>query len=118
MSLAALGYFVIGLVDDPYNTATMMTATFFLGVGEISAIIAGNALVGQESPPKIRGACVGMFGFIGTIGILTATLLGGFVFDRFYYGAPFTMMAFVNALVAVWALLVILAAAHKSPATA
>ena len=116
MTLAAIGYFTIGLVDDPYNMGIMMTATFVLGIGEISAIIAGNALVGQESPADIRGACVGVFGLVGTAGILTATFFGGQVFDRFYYGAPFTMMAFVNAVIAVWALWLILRAAHR-PAT-
>ena len=113
MTLAAIGYFTIGLVDDPYDTGIMMTATFVLGIGEISAIIAGNALVGQESPADIRGACVGVFGLVGTFGILAATFFGGQVFDRFFYGAPFTMMAFVNAVIAVWALWLILRAVHQ-----
>ena len=49
MSLAAIGYFTIGLVDDPYNTPVMMAATFVLGIGEISAVVAGNALLGAGS---------------------------------------------------------------------
>lgn len=117
MTLAAIGYFTIGMVDDPYETGIMMTATFVLGIGEISAVIAGNALLGQEAPAHIRGASVGVFGLVGTLGILSATYFGGQVFDRFDYGAPFTMMAGVNAVVALWALTVILQAAHK-PATA
>jgi len=46
MALATIGYFVIGSVSDPFNMPVMMTATFILGVGEISAIVAGNALLG------------------------------------------------------------------------
>jgi MFS family permease len=79
--------FVFGTVDDPYNTTVMMTATFLLGIGEISAVI---AVLGQEAPPQIRGAWAGVFGLVGTAGILTATFVGGQAFDRIGYGAPFT----------------------------
>lgn len=106
MTLAALGYFVIGRTTDPFDFGLMLPAAALLGVGEISAVISGNALLGQEAPVNIRGAAVGVFGFCGTLGILFATLLGGQVFDRVGYAAPFTMMAGVNAAVAVWALLV------------
>jgi len=104
MTLAVIGYFVIGQVSDPYDMSTMLPATFVLGVGEISAIVAGNALLGEQSPARIRGAVVGVFGFIGTLGILFATLIGGQLFDKLYYAAPFTMMAAVNAIIAIWAL--------------
>lgn len=110
MVLATIGYFVIGNVSDPFNMPVMMTATFILGVGEISAIVAGNALLGQEAPRNIRGAAVGVFSLVGTLGILFATVLGGFVFDAIGPGAPFTMMAVVNAVVVVWALSVYLKA--------
>ncbi len=117
MTLAAVGYFTIGQVDDPYDMPVMLSATFVLGIGEISAIIAGNALLGQEAPAQIRGAAVGVFGLVGTVGILFATFAGGQVFDAFGYGAPFTMMAGVNLVIAVWALLVIGRGAGGSPGT-
>ncbi|MGI9341340.1 MAG: MFS transporter [Gammaproteobacteria bacterium] len=104
MTLAAVGYFVLGSVADPYDMPVMAAATFVLGIGEISAIVAGNALLGQEAPARIRGASVGVFGLVGTFGILFATVVGGQVFDRFGPGAPFTMMAAVNGIVALLAL--------------
>ena len=60
MVLATIGYFTLGSVSDPYDTPVMMGATFVLGIGEISAIVAGNALLGQEAPTNIRGASVGV----------------------------------------------------------
>jgi MFS family permease len=108
MSLAAIGYFTLGAVADPYDMPVMATATFVLGIGEISAIVAGNALLGQEAPPRIRGASVGVFGLIGTLGILFATVIGGQVFDRIGPGAPFTMMGAVNCIIVVLALWVML----------
>jgi MFS family permease len=106
MMLAAIGYFVIGTVDDPYDMAVMIPATFVLGIGEISAVIAGNALVGEQAPPSIRGASVGVFSLVGTLGILSATVVGGQIFDRIGYSSPFTMMAVVNAIVFVCAMIV------------
>jgi MFS family permease len=79
--------------------AIMIPATFILGIGEISAVIAGNALIGQQAPARIRGAAVGVFGLVGTLGILSATAVGGQIFDRIGYSSPFTMMAGVNAAV-------------------
>jgi MFS family permease len=115
MTLAAIGYFAIGSVSDPYNMMVMMPATFVLGIGEISAVIAGNALIGEQAPARMRGAAVGVFGLVGTLGILCATYIGGQLFDLYGYASPFTMMAVVNAIVAVWALIVWLRIA-ESPA--
>jgi len=106
MAMAAIGYGAIGLVSDPYDMKIMLPATFMLGIGEISAIVAGNALIGQEAPPRIRGAAIGVFGLVGTLGILFATYIGGQLFDRLGYSAPFTMMAGVNAVIFIWAVLV------------
>jgi MFS family permease len=104
MALACLGYYAVGQVSDPFDRAAVIPATILLGIGEISAVIAGNALLGQEAPVKIRGSAAGVFSLVGTCGILFATLLGGVVFDRIAYTAPFTMMAAVNLLVAIIAL--------------
>lgn len=99
IAMATIGYGSVGLVSNPYDMKTMIPATFILRVGEISAVVAGNALIGQEAPPRIRGAAVGVFGRVGTLGTLFATFLGGQLIDKMGYGAPFTMMACVNAII-------------------
>jgi MFS family permease len=113
MVLATIGYFTLGSVADPYDMPVMMAATFVLGIGEISAIVAGNALLGQEAPANIRGATTGVFSLVGTVGILAATFAGGLVFDAFGPGAPFLMMSGVNAVIVIWALIVILSKRSK-----
>ena len=115
MALATIGYLTLGSVADPYDMPVMAAATFVLGIGEISAIVAGNSLLGQEAPARIRGASVGVFGLVGTCGILFATFFGGQVFDRFGPGAPFTLMGFVNFVIVLLALWVILSG-HSKPA--
>jgi predicted MFS family arabinose efflux permease len=75
----------------------------------------GNVLFGQEAPPANRGAAAGVFSIVGTVGILSATVVGGIVFDRFGPGAPFTMMAFVNLIIVCWSLWIILSGRAEAP---
>jgi predicted MFS family arabinose efflux permease len=62
------------------------------------------------------GAAAGMFNVVGTFGILFATLIGGEVFDLIGYTAPFTMMAIVNGVVAVVALVIYVKLRNSAPA--
>jgi len=117
MGVAAVSYFWVGTVTDPYDFAVLLPAVALLGLGEISAIIAGNTLLGQESPPQLRGAAAGVYNICGTLGVLFATGLGGLAFDRIAYSMPFTMMAGVNLVVALSAL-TLLALRRSAPAAA
>ncbi|MGI9307824.1 MAG: MFS transporter [Gammaproteobacteria bacterium] len=105
MTMACAGYFIISMVDNPFDMRIMMPATMLLGVGEISAVIASNALLGSESPPAFRGAASGVFSLVGTFGILFATVVGGLIFDNIGFTAPFAMMALANGTVMLLAVL-------------
>ncbi|MDH3976958.1 MAG: MFS transporter, partial [Gammaproteobacteria bacterium] len=67
MGLAAAGYLVFGLQTNPLGFNAMFIACI-LGVGQISAILAGTTLIGQEADPKITGATVGVWSFFGAVG--------------------------------------------------
>lgn len=103
MSLAALGYFVFGLQEDPLGASGIAMAVV-LGIGQISAILAGTTLVGQEADPKITGATIGVWSFCGAVGTMVGSLLGGLLFDWWMPGAPFLLMGALNLLVAVAAI--------------
>jgi MFS family permease len=94
--LAAGSYLLLGQVDDPF-AGGFLPIVIFVGIGEISVIVATGALLGQEAPLEERGPIVGLFNASGGLGILFATAAGGYVFDRFGPTAPFTMMAVLNA---------------------
>jgi MFS family permease len=97
LTLAAIGYGLLGRVEDPFGPG-FMPIIVLVGMGEISVIVASGALLGQEAPLAERGPVVGLFNAFGGVGILFATLVGGLVFDRFGPTVPFTMMAILNAL--------------------
>ncbi|MFT4591846.1 MAG: MFS family permease [Gammaproteobacteria bacterium] len=105
LSIGAVGYFWMGQVEDPFGSG-MLPAAILLGIGEISVIISANTLMGQEAAPNIRGAIVGVYGLMGGLGIIAATAAGGIAFDQIGRTAPFTMMAILNALLMLVALVV------------
>ncbi|MEC9375638.1 MAG: MFS transporter [Pseudomonadota bacterium] len=104
-TLAATGYTLFGLIDDPFSSAIIIPA-IILGMGENSTIISGNSLMGQTAPPAIRGAVLGAFALCGAAGILVATSIGGRLFDLVGPGAPFVQMGVINGLVLLAAIFV------------
>ena len=102
MGLAAIGYIVFGLQETPLGT-TAMAIAFLLGIGQISAILGGTTLVGQEADPKITGATIGVWNFCGAVGTMLGSLLGGLLYDWWRPGAPFLLMGALNFTVMLWA---------------
>jgi MFS family permease len=109
MLLAAVGYASMGLITSPLDNA-MWPAFVILAIGQGSAIIASVTLVGQEATPAERGTVVATNGWFGAIGILIASLLGGYLFDRVGPAAPFVMIGAFQALVFLFAVYVRLTA--------
>jgi len=102
MLLAALGYGSMGLITSPLDNA-MLPAFALLAIGQGSAIIASVTLVGQEASPAERGTVVATNGWFGAVGILIASLLGGYLFDALGPWAPFVMIGLFQACVFLFA---------------
>ena len=105
MFLAAVGYTWVGFSDSPIVMA-FIPGALLLGVGEIGAILTGQALAGQEAPDNKRGAVMGLYAVFGSFGMLTISVLGGLVFDAWMPGAPFVLVGVLQVLVGFLALLV------------
>jgi len=105
LALASISYLLLGQVDDPFGPGFIPVA-IFVGIGEISVIVASGALLGREAPAVGRGPVIGLYNAVGGVGILFATLVGGYAFDHLGPTAPFTMMAVLNAVLLAAALLV------------
>jgi MFS family permease len=105
LGLAGMGYLLTGQVEDPFARSFIPVAVL-LGIGEVSVIVTGGALLGQEVPAHNRGPLVGFYNAIGGVGILFATYVGGQLFDGIGRTAPFTMMGLLNLALFAVALLV------------
>ncbi|NTW54031.1 MAG: MFS transporter [Chlorobaculum sp.] len=98
MGLAAVGYLSLGLIGNPLDPWSLI---FFvlLGIGQISAFLGSQSLIGQEAPKEARGSVIGAFNISGAIGILFITTTGGRLFDGMSPKAPFLIVGAVNLIV-------------------
>jgi len=106
LATASVGYFVMGMIDDPFNPAIIIPACILLGMGETSAVVSCGSLAGQEAPARIRGSIIGFYALCGSFGILTLSFLCGRIFDAFSPNAPFIFMGLVNLAVVFLAIYV------------
>ena len=92
-------------VNDP-AAASAIPVFVLLGIGQISAFLGSQTLIGQEAPESKRGSVVGVFNTCGAIGILVASGIGGRLFDAVGPSAPFVLVGAFNGLVLIAAVVV------------
>jgi MFS family permease len=98
--LAAVGYGGLCLVDDPMNNPVFYGWLVLLGIGVVSPVLAAQALLGQETLPELRGSVNGIFAAAGAVGILSISLIGGYLFDV-WKPYPFLVVAILNVLLLI-----------------
>lgn len=112
MAIGAAGYLGMGFVSDPLSASAI---PFFaaLGIGQISAVLGAQTLIGKAAPADARGAVIGLFNFSGALGILVIGAVAGWAFDAIGPAAPFVLVGILNGLVALAAVAVDRAASVK-----
>lgn len=114
LGIATSAYLGLALVEDPLDRANL---PFFvlLGVGQISAFLGSQTLIGKEAPAAQRGSVIGAFSLAGGIGILIISGVGGQIFDQIGPRAPFILVGLMNGLVFLAAIMVRLRAPEPRP---
>ncbi len=105
VTLATAGFMSIGFITDPLSSI-MFPATVLLGIGQSSAIVTCEALIGEEAPAENRGAIMGIFSLSGGVGVLAISLGSGALYDQWSPAGPFVLMGSCNLLILIWALAV------------
>jgi len=105
LGLNTLGYGLTFFVTDP-TSGMMMGVMVIIGMGQVSGVITSQVLIQQQAPAAQRGSIIGAFGFAGAVGIMVCSYAGGFLFDAWNSCGPFVLLAALNGVVGVWALLV------------
>lgn len=114
-SVIALGIIVLIITDITLATATniwqVMIGVVLWGLymGLTHGVLA--ALVSDHSPTKLRGTAFGIFYLMSGVALLIASILAGWLWDR--YGAPVTFYA--GAFFATIALLALLTVRTSKP---
>lgn len=101
-AVAVAGFGALWLVDDPFG-GLMIGVACIAAAGQIGSIITAQVLVQQQAPAAVRGSVIGFWGLCGSAGILVATSVGGWLFDRWTEAGPFVLMAGLSAVLIIWA---------------
>ena len=88
LCISGIGYSSTVFVHDPFGGA-MIVCAIFIGLGEVGCIITSGVLIAQQSPEHNRGAIIGTFNLSGAVGILVASVAGGWLFDHWREPGPF-----------------------------
>jgi len=102
--VGALGYGSTFWLQDPFSLPTIL-CLILIGMAEVGCIITSGVLIAEQAPDRLRGSVVGVFTLTGAIGILVASVAGGYLFDHWMKTGPFVFFGLISAAVLVWALL-------------
>jgi len=111
LAMATIGFGSTWLIADLDVIASggiaprMIPILIMVGLGEMGALITGQVLIAQQAPRSIRGSVMGFFTVSGAVGIVIATMVGGFLFDIWRSAGPFLFFSLVNGILLVCALL-------------
>ncbi|HMS40356.1 MAG TPA: SDR family NAD(P)-dependent oxidoreductase [Pyrinomonadaceae bacterium] len=103
VAISAIGYSSLFLIENPLGF-NMKLALMLVGVGEVAGVIVSQVLIAQYAPKEIRGSIIGVFGFCGALGILTALKFGGYLFDVWTESAPFLLFGIFGAITVIYGL--------------
>ena len=101
--IGAIGYGGTYFLHDPFSLPTII-CLIFIGMAEVGCIITSGVLIAEQAPDRLRGSVVGVFTLTGAIGILVASVVGGYLFDHWLKTGPFVFFGFISGLVMLWAL--------------
>ena len=113
LTISGIGYSSTFFVHDPFG-GMMIFCAIFIGLGEVGCIITSGVLIAQQSPEHNRGAIIGTFNLTGAVGILVASVAGGWLFDHWREPGPFVAYGLLAFCVAAAAVIL----ARRQPASA
>ncbi|MEH6609586.1 MAG: MFS transporter [Halioglobus sp.] len=103
LGIGAVGYGGTFFLEDPFSLATI-GCLILIGMAEVGCIITSGVLIAEQAPDRLRGSVVGVFTLTGAIGILIASVAGGYLFDHWLKTGPFVFFGMISGLVMIWAL--------------
>jgi len=112
-----LAYGVSPAVSDP-SAYSVYGVALMWGIAEISMIIFAQVAVAKELGELhgIQGAVAGAYSMAGSLGIITITYVGGWLFDVWIPQAPFVLMAIASGITAMVAICVMIVDPLPAPA--
>lgn len=106
LGMTTVGFCAIGLIENVFGRAIIVVIVG-ISLAESAQMVAAQSLFAQEAPAHLRGSATGLFAFLGTTSVLLISLLGGYLFDKAGFTAPFVMEGVLNFVFLLLVLVII-----------
>ena len=90
-----IGFCIAGVTDNPFSPV-MYLCVAFMGLGIAGAVTGANTIASEVSPRPLLGSVLGGLNSMHPLGVLFFLQVGGLLFDKVGYNAPFMMKGIVN----------------------
>ncbi len=105
LGFATVGYLSMGIITSPLDF-NMIPFFIIISFGSSFMIKASIGLVGQEAPPRERGAIIATNSMFGAVGILILSAVGGRLFDAWGPWAPFVIAGSYQSILFIAAIII------------
>jgi MFS family permease len=103
--VGGIGFCLAGMITNPFSLA--MYPFIALTVAGLSGAMAGaKTLTSDASPRPLVGSILGGLNTMQPLGVLIFLQVGGFLFDKVGFGAPFVLKGVANLVCGLWILAV------------
>lgn len=113
--LTVVGFGATALVKDVTGPG-LIAVIVIICIADALQIVSALSLLGQETPPEMRGAAYGFYALLGVASMIVIDLVSGYAFDAVGYNAPFLLIALLSAVALAWALITLAPRKPKPPA--
>jgi len=95
------GYCLLAMTGNPFSPILYVYACM-IGIGFAGAVTGANTLASDAAPKHMLGGIMGGLTSMQPIGVLIFLQVGGFLFDRVGYWAPFALKGAADLACALW----------------
>jgi DHA1 family tetracycline resistance protein-like MFS transporter len=95
------GLCLMAITGNPFSPMMFLYVPL-VGVGFSSAATGANTLASDAAPKSMRGSIMGSLNMMQPVGVLFFLQVGGLLFDKGGYWAPFLLKGIASLVNAVW----------------
>ncbi len=103
--LSGAGFLLMAATENPFSPIIFLYASLIC-IGFSAATLGGDTLTTDLAPKNMVGGIRGGLNTMQPIGILIFMQMGGLMFDKIGYWAPFALKGGVSLICALWVLMI------------
>jgi MFS family permease len=109
--VSLIAYYSMFFLSDA-TTTWMLIIIVFVSIGNTGVTVSCNVLLADASKNEERGAVMGLYKLLGSLGMFGAAVVGGYLFD-YRHWSPFAFIGGFNTILTIVAIVVAIITRNK-----